>query len=56
MQGSLVTYEHRADIIEWISLVAMKFQFYPEAPSLALSILDKFLSCVKVSRCFDYGV
>ncbi|XP_067948207.1 cyclin-I-like [Watersipora subatra] len=46
--GAGVGYEHRSDIVEWLSLVAHKFQFYPEALSLAVSVLDKFLTCMKV--------
>ncbi|KAF6026577.1 CCNI [Bugula neritina] len=46
--GFSVTYEHRADIIQWLSDVSQQFQFYPEALALAVSLLDKFLCSVKV--------
>lgn len=53
LQANLVTYAQRSDILEWLSTLSLQFQFYPEALSLSVSILDSFLSVVKVSSFSD---
>ncbi|KAG8593532.1 hypothetical protein GDO81_000865 [Engystomops pustulosus] len=46
-QDAAISPQQRDDVIHWLTELKHQFHVYPETLALAISILDRFLACVK---------